>query len=52
MGVLIPKTLKIFARYSDKFEDNLSFVFYFDDNKLRKCLQRNNQTDLFTSNYD
>ena len=43
MGALIPKKIKEYYPYKSKiFKDNSSFVFFYDDNKLRKCAQRNN----------
>jgi hypothetical protein len=37
MGGLIPKKFQNLNSWSSAFPDNSSLVFYFDENKFRKC---------------
>ena len=46
MGGLIPVKIKNYNGWSPIFEDNSSFLFFFEDNNLRKCKQKNGLSQL------
>ena len=41
MGGLIPRKSQDYNGWSSELSDNSSLVFFYDDDKLRKCPQRN-----------
>ena len=52
MGTLIPIKVKNFAGVSTYFEDDSSFVFFYDDNKLRKCSQKKHEAHAISLSND
>ena len=41
MGGLIPEKIKNYKGWSKIFPEDSSFLFFYEDNKLRKCKQQN-----------
>jgi hypothetical protein len=53
MGGLIPiKFQKLNGSYSSALADNSSLIFFYDDNKFRKCPQMNGQAKAFSRTSD